>query len=156
MSGDIFHTPSRITIHCSATRNGDNSINADWIRRIHIQERGFKDIGYHLVIKCDGEVERGRPFNMVGAHVESENTGNLGICLIGTDKFSKAQFASLRYYLDGIFLTYNAIPKWGIGCHYEAKSAQRQGKTCPNMDVHRVYVWYHLKDDAAIMPYLME
>lgn len=154
MSDLANQTPSRITIHCSASKNGDNSVDIETIRGWH-KARGFSDVGYHSVIKCDGEVQRGRPLNIMGAHVEGENRGNIGICLIGTDRFTRRQLDALRSYLDSIFMNFS-IPKHEIWCHYEFKSAQLQGKTCPNMSVHRLYTWYYCHDESAIDQYLLK
>ena len=53
------------------------------IRRWHTQERGWSDIGYHLIIDRDGTVAQGRPMERTGAHTLGENVGSIGICLIG-------------------------------------------------------------------------
>ena len=72
---------SLITVHYTATYD-DQDIGAREIRRMHL-DRGWRDIGYHLVIRLDGTVEQGRPMHQVGAHVGGRNTGNIGICYIG-------------------------------------------------------------------------
>ena len=103
-----------IIIHASATR-------ADWmatlptadkvaeIRRWHVKDRGWKDIGYHYLIDRNGTVATGRPVEQVGAHVAGHNTGTIGVCLIGghgsseTDRFDEhfkaAQDKALRVLL---------------------------------------------------------
>jgi hypothetical protein len=53
------------------------------IRRWHVQQRGWRDIGYHWVIDRDGAVAPGRKETEVGAHVEGHNRGTIGICLLG-------------------------------------------------------------------------
>ena len=72
---------SRLVIHYSATYP-DQDLDVDDIREMHLA-RGFNDVGYHYVIKRDGTVQKGRPDNVVGAHVSGHNTGSLGICCIG-------------------------------------------------------------------------
>ena len=72
---------SLITVHYTATYD-DQDIGAREIRKWHL-ERGWQDIGYHIVIRLDGTVEQGRPLHQVGAHVGGRNTGNIGICYIG-------------------------------------------------------------------------
>ncbi|EPX78509.1 hypothetical protein Salmuc_03620 [Salipiger mucosus DSM 16094] len=64
---------SKIIVHASATQ-------ADWmdgyptgtkmaeIRRWHVEDRGWSDIGYHFLIDRDGTVARGRPLERIGAH----------------------------------------------------------------------------------------
>jgi hypothetical protein len=48
-----------IVIHCSATREGSDTIASD-INQMHAA-RGFSDIGYHRFVRLDGTIERGRP-----------------------------------------------------------------------------------------------
>lgn len=148
-------SPLKIIVHCSASKNG-RPLPAATIRQDHIKNRGWKDIGYHLVIQPDGMVEKGRALNVQGAHCEGENHHSIGICLIGTDKFTKAQFQALEYQLDSILLTYNAIAHYAIYCHNQFPSAQKQGKVCPSIEINRLLCWYHLKDDNAIKPYLLK
>jgi N-acetylmuramoyl-L-alanine amidase len=57
-------------------------IGAMVIRGWH-KAKGWKDIGYHYVIRRNGEQEKGREDNVMGAHVRGHNSTSLGICLIG-------------------------------------------------------------------------
>lgn len=60
--------------------------------------RDYADIGYHFVIGVDGTVYEGRPINIKGAHIASNNTGKIGIALMGN--FHKGNFFSnLRNYI---------------------------------------------------------
>lgn len=83
---------SHIVIHHSLTKDsGTVSWNA--IRRFHVQELGWRDIGYHLGIEWvkdatgAGHYEAliGRDFLMDGAHCvqQSMNTVGLGVCVVG-------------------------------------------------------------------------
>jgi N-acetylmuramoyl-L-alanine amidase len=146
-------TPKRITIHCSASKNGVR-VPAAEIEKWHIA-RGFQKIGYHYVIQPDGEVEHGRPLNEQGAHVESANQDNVGICLVGLDHFTKSQFRALRCAIEGLRQGWD-IPEWEVYCHNQWPSAQKQGKACPNMLINRVLCWLHLNDDKAIQPYILD
>ena len=79
------HSNSRamntIVIHCSATKE-DKDYSIEDIKKWHLQ-KGFKDVGYHFVIKLDGTIEIGRPLDKIGAHVANHNTNTIGICYIG-------------------------------------------------------------------------
>jgi len=143
--------PWRITVHCSATKNGD-SVSAKQIDEWH-RMRGFDRIGYHMTIDVDGTVEYGRGLNVQGAHVSGANEGNIGICLIGTNTFSDRQFTSLEYKLDSLFLLFDIRP-WELHCHNEFPSAISQGKTCPGFSVTRLYAWYFLKQKTALLPFI--
>ncbi len=103
-----------IVIHCAATPNGKD-IKAKAIDDMH-KARGFKrdsqwvrsfnkpmgHIGYHYVIEVDGNIALGRHLEEVGAHVQGSNSKTIGVCLIGTDKFTAAQWASLKQLMTTI------------------------------------------------------
>jgi|TARA_B110000459_G_scaffold191300_1_gene227260 N-acetylmuramoyl-L-alanine amidase len=72
----------KIIVHCSATREGDDSINAEVIDRWH-KKRGWKGIGYHFVVLIDGSIETGRMINKCGAHTKGMNCKSIGVCYIG-------------------------------------------------------------------------
>lgn len=71
-----------IVIHCSAVRPGQTSSAAQidsWHRR-----RGWKmGIGYHYVVRRDGQVEPGRPEWLIGAHCLHHNRHSIGVCYEG-------------------------------------------------------------------------
>jgi len=80
----------KIIIHHSATKDsGTVSWNA--IRRYHINECKWSDIGYHFGIEWvedalhlgHFEILMGRSPDKDGAHTTGQNTEALGICLIG-------------------------------------------------------------------------
>ena len=72
----------KIIIHCSATREGDDSINAEVIDRWH-KKRGWKGIGYHFLVLIDGSIETGRMIDKCGAHTKGMNCSSIGVCYIG-------------------------------------------------------------------------
>jgi hypothetical protein len=142
-----------LVIHCSATPNG-KAFTAKDIDGWH-HERGFRrqsgaivnsqyplgHIGYHYVILLDGTVQNGRPLDETGAHAQGHNTYSVGICMIGTDKFSLAQWEAL----DG--LVHSLLAKLEIKriCGHRDLSPDKNGdgkiqtnewtKTCPGFDV---------------------
>lgn len=71
-----------IIIHCSATPAGRDVRVAD-IRRWHVEERGWRDVGYHFVVCLDGRIERGRPLWKAGAHCMGHNSHSVGVCYVG-------------------------------------------------------------------------
>lgn len=87
---DIKH----IVIHCSASKNGDARVTADEIDRWH-KQKGWRGIGYHYVIHVDGTRARGRTEDQIGAHVAGENASSIGICMVGTDRFTFEQWIAL-------------------------------------------------------------
>ncbi len=92
-----------IVIHCSATR-GIQDVGAKDIRKWHMA-KGWKDIGYHLVIRRDGTVEKGRALDEIGSHVQGHNARSVGVCMVGglddktwqpANNFTAAQWAALK------------------------------------------------------------
>lgn len=73
---------NRIILHMSYTPPSMD-IGADEIRDWHVRQNGWRDIGYHYVIRRDGRVETGRALDVAGAHVSGENHDSIGICLVG-------------------------------------------------------------------------
>ena len=71
----------KIIIHCTATREGDD-ISVDTIRRWHLN-RGWSDIGYHYVIDIKGNINAGRPIELMGSHTRGFNKGSIGIAYVG-------------------------------------------------------------------------
>ena len=61
----------KIFIHCTATIEGQD-LDAKDIDRWH-RQKGWNGIGYHYVVKLNGTVEKGRPDNVMGAHVKGYN-----------------------------------------------------------------------------------
>ena len=52
---------------------------------VHSWQRanGWTGIGYHFFVRKDGTIYRGRPINVVGAHVQGMNSCSIGICAEG-------------------------------------------------------------------------
>ncbi|MBV7408211.1 N-acetylmuramoyl-L-alanine amidase [Maritimibacter sp. DP1N21-5] len=143
---------TEIIVHCTATR-------ADWwaskptsakvaeIRRWHVQDRGWRDIGYHYLIDRDGTVATGRPLAQVGAHTQGHNTGTIGISLFGghgssendafEEHFTPEQDAALRKLIAGL--------KSEFGITKVSGHNQYAAKACPGFNVPR---WLERKTAA--------
>lgn len=72
----------RIIHHCSAT-TAEMDIDINWIRKVHVEQNGWSDVGYHFFVKRDGTVEEGRPIKRKGAHAAGNNSDSIGICYAG-------------------------------------------------------------------------
>lgn len=140
--------PVRIVVHCAATPNG-KPFHVEDIRRWH-KKRGFSDVGYHGVIAIDGGFSQGRPDDRIGAHVEGHNTGSLGVCMMGTDRFAPKQFDALKWYIDSKMRAYKIALTEVFG-HYEFN----KGKACPGMDMDKVRLWLSDGDIEHIRPFLL-
>lgn len=68
-----------IVLHHSASPD----VPAAEIHAWHLA-RGWAGIGYHFVIRENGNIERGRPMEAIGAHAgPGVNDNSIGICLCG-------------------------------------------------------------------------
>ena len=129
--------PNKITVHCSATKDGV-CFDVNDIRQWH-KQRGWSDIGYHYVITLDGEIQTGRPIEKTGAHVKGHNKDNIGICLIGgldsschpADTFTDAQSDSLRYLITCLS-SEHGIKQCDIKGHRDYPGVHKE---CPCFDV---------------------
>ena len=102
-----------LIIHCSAVKPDQTSSVAQidtWHR-----QRGWKlGIGYHYVVRRNGEIEHGRPEWMIGAHCLNHNAHSIGICYEGgldargqpDDTRTAEQKASLRRLLEDLHRRY--------------------------------------------------
>ncbi len=129
---------TKIIVHCSDSSD-DQDIGFQGINVWHLT-RGWKSptgigCGYHFIIRRNGTVEVGRMVNEVGAHVQGANLDSIGICLVGRQNFSNPQFISMKRIISGLL---EEFPESVIYGHREFPSAQAQGKTCPNFDVHEI------------------
>lgn len=91
-----------IVVHCSGTPPSAD-IGARQIGRWH-RKKGWRAIGYHVVICRSGEAQNGRHIDQVGAHTQGLNDRSIGICLVGgaseefllpSRNFTEAQYESL-------------------------------------------------------------
>ena len=132
-----------LIIHCTATR-------AEWwktrtanqkvreVRKWHVEDRGWSDIGYHFLIDRDGTVVEGRPVERSGAHTKGHNKGSIGIALFGghggsendlfSDHFTPEQEAALRDLIDKLQSRFGALKVSGHN--------QYAAKACPCFNPH--------------------
>ena len=115
-----------IVIHCSDTPD-ERNVKASEIHKWHLQN-GWDGIGYHKAICRDGEIQNGRPDFWTGSHVAGKNTGSVGICMIGRNEFSDAQYSSLALLLRDYT---NLYPDAKVVGHCELDPR----KTCPNPQI---------------------
>ncbi|MEX1026568.1 MAG: peptidoglycan recognition family protein [Candidatus Paceibacterota bacterium] len=117
---------------------GENHGEVSSIRAGHVQDRGWDDIGYHYLI-CngdggnknppvqDGEVQRGRPEHLQGAHAGryglNRNPVSVGVVLVGKDKYTRKQKVSLVATLVRLCYAYNIEPS--------AETIQTHHEDCP-------------------------
>ncbi|EGO64171.1 N-acetylmuramoyl-L-alanine amidase [Acetonema longum] len=84
----------RLIIHHTGGSAGDD-FSAKELHIIH-GGQGWAGIGYHLVIRKDGSVERGRPIWARGAHSVSGNHDSIGIHVCGNFELEETPIAQVE------------------------------------------------------------
>ncbi|WP_286904218.1 peptidoglycan recognition protein family protein [Clostridium sp. UBA1652] len=77
------------------------------------KNNGWSGIGYHFLVRKNGEVYQGRPLDTLGAHTLGQNSDSIGICLEGRltqEKPTQAQINSLKEVLSYLRNIYGNIP----------------------------------------------
>ena len=135
---------NEIIVHCTATQpkwmDGQSTMaKVAEVRRWHIQDRGWRDIGYHFLIDRDDTVALGRPIDQVGAHTMNHNTGTIGVSLFGgygaaatdnfSDHFTVEQDNALRALIGKLCDTYKITKVSGHN--------QYAAKACPGFNVQK-------------------
>ena len=133
---------SEVIAHCTATRpewmrDRPTSEKVSEVRRWHVHDNGWRDIGYHFLIDRDGTVAKGRPIEQVGAHTMNHNVGSIGISLFGghgsaaddkfSDNFTPSQDAALHATIMRLIATYKVAKVSGHN--------QYAAKACPGFYV---------------------
>lgn len=116
-----------IVVHCSDTPP-PMDIGVKEIRRWHVEDNGWSDIGYHYVIRRDGTVEVGRPVDVPGAHVKGFNASTIGVCLVGGwDGVFDFTFEQVFAFRNRVALLRQMFPYIAVRGHRELDPS----KTCP-------------------------
>jgi len=128
-----------IVVHCSATPVGMD-IGRYEIDTMH-KAKGWHGIGYHAVIRRNGQLEDGRPLADVGAHVKGHNEHSIGICMVGgVDDDNKPDFNYTRAQLatlDGLLASLlDEFPDASVKGHRDYADVH---KACPCFNVG---AWY--------------
>ena len=124
-------TVDRVFIHCSDSdwkHHDDISV----IRKWHVEDNGWNDVGYHYFIKRNGTIQKGRDLEITPSSQQGHNNKTISICLHGRERFTKRQFESLKK----LCLEMNTLYKGKVTFHGHKEVARE--KTCPNFDYVKV------------------
>lgn len=129
---------NHLVLHCSAGPDGVVKSREQLVKE-H-QARGFRTIGYHYIIEPDGSIVVGRSEEEVGAHVEGHNANSLGICMIGTLRFTHPQWYSLSVLMKRLMYKFPEAKVCGHrdfspDLNHNGKIEPNEWiKLCPNFD----------------------
>ena len=107
------------------------------IRKWHVQDNGWRDVGYHYIIRRNGEVELGRSIRDTGAHAAGYNHKSVSVCMVGgmaednsaENNFTPHQWVALIIEIKKLSEMY---PDAKIIGHNEISE-----KECPSFDVQK-------------------
>ncbi|MFA6092793.1 MAG: peptidoglycan recognition family protein [Elusimicrobiota bacterium] len=134
--------PELISIHHTAGEQPmgvqDAQDEMALMQRYHQKGRGWNDIGYHFILDGAGRVYRGRPVNVVGAHVRDNNEGNIGISLMGNfqqkrGKPTEQQLGALITLVRWLAREYG-VPPAGIFAHRD----EDPDTVCPGAALYKL------------------
>jgi N-acetyl-anhydromuramyl-L-alanine amidase AmpD len=123
-------TPRSTTTHLILHHLGAESASAESIHRYHMS-KGWAGIGYHYYVTKKGEIFRGRPEAMRGAHTSDWNYCSIGVCFEGNfeNEFMNAeQLKAGRELIADINSRYGSIVK---GCHRQYGQTACPGANFP-------------------------
>ena len=165
----IRNKTTHIVLHCSATKNSATFVGFKQINEWHkarfspvclcdtnIEKYSNVDLnqrliycGYHYIIKKDGNIEMGRPHDLIGVHAKGYNSRSVGICIVGTGEGKSAngfsddlygdtlmtddQKVSLALILEQMQTLYN-VPDSNVIGHVDTYG-NNPLKDCPTFDV---------------------
>lgn len=130
-----------VVVHCADTP-AKMDVGVNDIRQWHIA-RGWKDVGYHYVIRRSGLVETGRRHDVLGAHVAGYNAVSVGVCMVGRERnYSDAQWQSLGQVLVVLTAYYKGAKVVG---HCDLDPVGK--RNCPGFDVR---AWWASFQSGAI------
>jgi len=157
----IFHDVIKhlITVHHTASAFKDGVIpeisernHVYALYQYHTFTKGWKDIGYNYIVGKTGNIYEGREGGSytVGAHVNKNNVGNIGVSLIGNlhiDPPTEPQIKSASILIAYLALKHDIEPNeivlfgqkelYGVSGHREVADA-RHGTACPGENVMKI------------------
>ena len=124
-----------VVLHCTATPK-DRIVSVAEIRKWHVKERGWSDIGYHFVIQQDGTIERGRHIGVAYCGgVEKKIKKSLDkdkpkskTILVSKDTMTKEQVKAFRNLFEMLEVFFGELKLSGHNDHNKAKD-------CPSFNM---------------------
>lgn len=113
------------------------------IRRWHVEERNFSDIGYHFAIGRNGQLMKGRPEDMVGAHCYGHNLSSLGVVLIG-GRGSKRDDLFAQHFTEmqrdrAVSLALSLRERHTSICKVKGHNDYSDAKACPGFQITELF-----------------
>ncbi len=159
-----YHPGQVVTVHHTVTPNDDPNPAATVraIYHFHTVERGWSDIGYHLLIDEAGTLYEGRwsgtesvpghredGYVVTGAHVADFNAGNVGVALLG-DLRTRTPTAAARRTLVLVLLALTGAHHLDpLGTVHYVHPVSGRRRTVPAVSGHRDWMATECPGGAA-------
>ncbi len=139
------YTTDMIVIHHTGDEV-DDDLSAEQIHDIH-QAQGWAGIGYHYVIRKNGQIEIGRPDWAIGSHAYGENYHTIGVHVCGNFEIAEptqAQIESLAYLIGWLCDEYGLKPREDVVAHRDLMATACCGENLYNQldTVLGKAIWY--------------
>ena len=124
----------------------DDDLSAKQIHQMHLG-MGWSGIGYHFVIRKSGQIELGRPLDMMGSHAYGENWHTIGIHLSGNFEEAEPteyQIESLAYLIGYLCEEYDLDPQEDVVGHRDLMATACPGENLYNIlqTIRGKGIWY--------------
>lgn len=143
----VSATPPDMDIGAAEIKHLHTMPNTEIIKwgKVNVRGKGWSDIGYHAILRRNGQVENGRPIERAGAHARGYNAYSLGYVLIGgVDDDGKPDFNFTRHQMDSLYRLLNVTeyeyPDAAILGHRDLPGV---AKACPCFNVR---AWYGIPE----------
>lgn len=150
--GDLRESYQTLVVHHSAFYKSSGAETLLEIQRLHREERGWADVGYHYMVDLDGSIYAGRDLAARGVHTQGHNTGSAGVCLLGDFRHRTPPQAQW----DGL----TALSRWLVAklalTHLAAHNHFNPNTLCPGATVldHLPALAQHLSIDYGADGYV--
>ena len=118
-----------IHIHHSGTDYAHHDYVA-FIRKIHVKQNGWRDVGYNYFINQKGHLFICRPINQSPASIKGHNFGAIAICVSGASGINDDQKSTL------IKLCRNLVSIFNIDEKNILRHKDLADTLCPNFDIN--------------------
>ena len=131
-----MRTIKNIVIHCSYTPKCAY-FDIEDIRKWHVGDNGWSDVGYHYIVLLDGTIQKGREDKTKGAHVKGHNHNSIGVCYIGGANGEDTRTDEQKISLTHLIATLRRLyPDSTVLGHRDFKGVK---KDCPCFDANNEY-----------------
>lgn len=155
-----FEPPQRaihtVVFHCSASNNPLHD-DIEVVRKWHVEDNSWDDVGYHFFIKSNGELQYGRSLELTPAAQKGFNEGTITICLHGLhpEDFTAEQRKTVRELsalIDYFYSGQMAYINYRDRIRFKGHKDFDRNRLCPVFDYKR---WLFLDEDGYIDEFLL-